>query len=364
MKKIFALAMAAVMTAGMTTVAFAERGDVTPIIGVGFNGAAMPANDYVFVLNGDGKATSAFDFNDNGVQLEGGDKIAIPLMLWSDNSNAREDIYLPTDTLEWYKISNSADYDKTTYAYADWDVGDADVEVDLINYDLVADDAAYTAAGVNGRIWSVVVTLPENDTNKIADLAGNISVGSTKVKARNADYNFELNLTYAPDATDANIVTKFDGDGTLDVGFTGIVAFEDDLGEIDIEFGEQALFTVDVTGQGKLNLSWKTAHNKEFADMYSYANIDFLTFTGTPSFNRNGYLYIYADEDSFIYEVTAEGAKDVNATWDSDYDAWRIKTRTLTSYAISDVELDEKTVTDDKDDTTTDGGKENPDTGR
>ena len=45
---------------------------------------------------------------------------------------------------------------------------------------------------------------------------------------------------------------------------------------------------------------------------------------------------------------------------------WTFKTRKLTRYAISDVELDEKTVVEDKDETssTVDGGKENPDTGR
>ena len=100
--------------------------------------------------------------------------------------------------------------------------------------------------------------------------------------------------------------------------------------------------------------------------MYDYANIDFVNFEGKPSFNKAGTLYIYADEDSFIYEVTEDGAKAIKAEWDEDYEAWTFKTRTLKSYAISDVELDEKTVTEDKDDTssTTDGGKTNPDTGR
>ena len=76
---------------------------------------------------------------------------------------------------------------------------------------------------------------------------------------------------------------------------------------------------------------------------------------------------VECDEDAYIYEVTADGAKEIKGLkWDEDYEAWSFKTRTLKSYAISDVELDEKTVTEDKDDasSTTDGGKENPDTGR
>ena len=99
--------------------------------------------------------------------------------------------------------------------------------------------------------------------------------------------------------------------------------------------------------------------------MYDYANIDFITFEKEPTFNKNGIVYLYADEDAYVYEVTADGAKEIKGLkWDEDYEAWTFKTRTLKSYAISDVELTEKTVTEDKDDTTTDGGKENPDTGR
>ncbi len=107
--------------------------------------------------------------------------------------------------------------------------------------------------------------------------------------------------------------------------------------------------------------------------MYDYANIDFLTFPGEPSFNRNGTLYIYADEDTYLYEVTADGAKELDAVWDEDYEAWKLTTRTLTSYAVSDVELDVKTSTDEDTDTDTDTGsdsstdtseKPNPDTGR
>lgn len=102
--------------------------------------------------------------------------------------------------------------------------------------------------------------------------------------------------------------------------------------------------------------------------MYDYANIDFVTFEGEPSFNKNGTMYIYADEDTFIYEVTADGAKALKAEWNEDYEAWEFKTRTLGNYVISDKEIDTKTVTEDKTDdsskTEENTGKPNPDTGR
>ena len=85
--------------------------------------------------------------------------------------------------------------------------------------------------------------------------------------------------------------------------------------------------------------------------------------------------YIYADEDSYIYEVTSKGAKKINgAYYDDDEEAWVIRTRNLTSYAISDKKL--KTVDQMNNGSSSsskpgsnsgsgsNNGKPNPDTGR
>ena len=95
--------------------------------------------------------------------------------------------------------------------------------------------------------------------------------------------------------------------------------------------------------------------------------MDFVTFEGEPSFNKNGTLYIYAAEDTFLYKVIDGKLTAVDASYNEDYEAWELKTRSLGEYVISDKEIDLDAVnTEDKDDasSTTDGGKENPDTGR
>lgn len=352
MKKIFALALAAVMTAGMTTVAFAATGDKTPVVGIA-EGNGATAYNRAFVLNDEGYADAGLDPT---TILEGGDEIAIPIAIQTEGVS-----------VDWF----DRDYDYKTSnvkAYADWDdvEGDAEGDVDLrwVKYvgGTVGAGEMNTAAGY---YYSVVITVPENNGDKLLDLVGKVSVGRTTTAARNAANSVAIETTFGPDGTDDFYTVDFDG-GILDAGTTGIVDFDKNADEIDIEFGEQALFTVDVTGQDKLNLAWTTKFDSEFAAYYDYANLDFLTFKGEPAFNRTGDFYIYADEDAFVYEVTADGAKELDAEWDEDYEAWRFRTRKLTSYVISDVELDEKTVTEDKDDTssTTDGGKENPDTGR
>ena len=353
MKKIFALALAAVMTAGMATTSFAYLDNYKLAISVNKDGNA----NEVYVID-DGKAKKA-EKNDNGdLIFDGGDEVVIPIYQWEDWDKEQGKEH-QIDEREKNTIAAYTDKDdvKLPKAFATWDEGKADLEVRKVKFD-------------NGDYrYAVVVTMPETDGNKVLDLAGTISIGSSKSTAEKYSYSkFDLVVSYAPNGVDKNEpinVEKYDGGVLTDD--IGIVKFDKEAGEIDIEFGDDtALFTVDVTGQGNLNLAWNVDFNKEFAGMYDYANIDFVNFEGKPSFNKTGTLYIYADEDSFIYEVTEDGAKAIKAEWDEDYEAWTFKTRKLGAYAISDVELDEKTVTEDKNESSkpTEGDKHNPDTGR
>ena len=325
MKKIFALALAALMTAGMTTVAFAADGVYL----------AMETGKVVYFVDADDNGIFEAD-EKNATDLEGGEKVAILLYSESDCSVAAT-----KDDVKGYKVN------------ADWLINEPGEKAAI-------DEIVYKDSKSATTYQAVVFTLPEMDENKEIELVGKVGVYKTTA---NKDKDMEaISIKVGADAVDFSAAQNDDFN-------KGPVKFEENKVKINdvvnATFGDEAEFEVDVTGQGKLNLAWNTDFNKEFAAMYDYANIDFLTFEYTPSFNKTGTFYIYASEDAFIYEVTADGAKEIKGlAWDEDYEAWTFKTRTLGAYAISDVELTEKTVTDDKDDTTTDGGKENPDTGR
>ena len=348
MKKIFALALAAVMTAGMTTVAFAADEEPKAYLVSGVYGGYVYAD-----TNDDGK----FGGKDNNNELiddfkceeaadvsviEGGTKVAIPV--WTKDKDGKEVSATDKDTIKGLKVK------------ADWTVGKLEEKPEL---ELVKIDDKY--------MYAITFTVPEGSATKTTDLCGEISLykNSSDLKDSNtykkhitaiigSEYGFEAeNLYDISDLTDAKLVAFKDKAG------------EKLEGEETLTFGDLFEFEVDVTGQGKLNLKNNTDFNKEFAAMYDYANIDFLTFEYAPSFNKIGTAYIYADEDAYVYEVTEDGAKAIKGLeWDEDYEAWTFKTRKLGAYAISDVELDEKTVTEDNTSSTTDGGKTNPDTGR
>ena len=339
MKKLFALTLAALMAAGTTTVAFAANEGVY----------IDPADDY-YVLGSDNRAKAA-EADD---EYEGGDKLVIPVSVYEDTD--KDGKFTANEGLGY--LTYSSDYDRNVTVRADWKVGKdlgAEVDVDWVNYSKVA------IGTPDSQIMSVIIPLPENETTKVEDLAGTIRVGRTSSAAKKGPA-FDLEVSFFSDATLTN-TPNFDG-GNLPTGSTGIVTFDKEAGEIDIDFDDVATFTVDVDGQGKLNLAWNTDFDKEFGAMYDYANLHFFNFEGTPAFNKTGTMMVYADKDTFIYEATEDGAKEIDATYDEDYEAWVFKTRKLTSYVVSDVELTDKTVTEDNSSSTTDGGKDNPDTGR
>ena len=358
MKKIFALALAAVMTAGMATTSFATaleaRNDAEVVLLGGFKmvDVYVDSNDNNRFNESDdtftpdkgsektnGKFTSSVVVNEGDIAnvdlsvVKGGKKVAIPLL--DKDGNMIDD----KDAVRRIKVK------------AEWKVGELSEKPEI---EFVKIGAEYA--------YAVTFTLPESAEIKTTDLAGKIAVyeSSSQLKDNYSDKEY-ITLSFG---SEYGFKTE-DYDGS-DLAKAEVVDFDDYSDDVEtLTFGDDFEFEVDLSGQGKLNLKNNRDFNKEFAAMYDYANIDFINFVKTPSFNKNGTVYIYADEDAYIYEVTADGAKEIKGLkWDEDYEAWTFKTRTLKSYAISDVELTEKTVTEDKDDTTTDGGKENPYTGR
>ena len=214
-----------------------------------------------------------------------------------------------------------------------------------------------------GYRYVVEFTVPEIEDAKTFDIAGEISVAKSKTAAKDA-------TTVDLDATVGNYTTI--SDDTIDATDLSLVKFDSDaeLTDVEITWGndEVAMFEVNVAGQGKLNLAYNVDFDTEVAALDNTANMDFVTFEGEPTFNRNGKLYIYADADTYLYQVKDGKLVAVDAEYDEDYEAWTLTTRTLGRYVISDKELEEQVITDGDEDTssstTEDGGKKNPDTGR
>lgn len=223
----------------------------------------------------------------------------------------------------------------------------------------------------SGFHYWLKISTKSSRTTKEVDIVGDLGIGTSRKEAENNTIDVDVTMTNA----DADMDDEYEDFVHIDSDTRAVVKFSDDASdEFEVEFGDDAYFVFNARGQGKLNLAYNTKFNREFAYDYDHANIDFINFEAEPTTNRTGTLYIYADEDTYIYEVTSKGAKKINdAYYDDDEEAWVIRTRHLTSYAISDRRL--KTVDQMEDSSSASSkpnnsnkpandGKYNPDTGR
>ena len=219
--------------------------------------------------------------------------------------------------------------------------------------------------------YMVVITLKDSTSTKVKDLAGDIRVGKTLTAAKNdaeAGNKFELDLEVKHFSEEAGSSANDSITVVCDKNNVNhVLEIEDDADVTDIEFGnggELALFTVNLDGQSDVNVGYSTKFDADIAAKYPDANLEFIKWTASPVFNRTGDLYIYADEDTFIYEVTADGLKEVSkAEYDEDYGAWYLRTRKLGSYVISDTELDLSASSSSQDASSSGTSSSNPSTG-
>ena len=248
----------------------------------------------------------------------------------------------------------------------------------------------------NNYTYWVEIKTKEDDTTKVLDLAGVLRIGSTKNKAEDATNEFQLDTSMDNRVYAGGVYVTVEDEWTFAPDSRSVVKFSDDAEDVVLYFGENeaAWFEFDARGQSALNLEFTFDFNKEIADLFPEANIDFLTFTSKPATNRTGDLYIVADEDTYLYEVTDDGVKTVaylpaggtgsaavsaalgvkninGAEYDEKEGAWHIRTRKLGAYAISDTELDTSRTLDGDESSSESGNSGNnngnkpiPDTGR
>ena len=267
-------------------------------------------------------------------------------------------------------ITVDLDTDYYDNSGAHWDLDD------LIAHEFDLDAALNSESTVSGgskeyTYW-VKIDTKDDDTTKVLDLAGSLYIGTSRSKAENANNYYDLDTSM--DNRVPDYAVEVEDEYTFEADSRAVVKFSDDAEDVVLYFGENeaAWYEFDARGQSALNFAFTLDFNREIADLFPNANIDFISWTAEPSTNRTGDLYITADPDTFIYEVTENGVKEIaNAKYDEDEEAWHIRTRKLTSYAISDRELDTSITLDGEDSSSsntgsssTDGGKDNPDTGR
>lgn len=217
-----------------------------------------------------------------------------------------------------------------------------------------------------GYQYFVTFSLRDNDTyHDDLDIRGKVTLAKTPTSARD---NFNEGTTHYADV-------KFGG---VNNNASKYIDFNGDI--MDLEF-DGTLFTVDTNGKklGDMRINNNSDFNDAIGKMYPRANMAFFSWNNSKNttFNKSGSLYFFLDDNAItktskVYEILSDGTlKELKSEYDDDFEALKIRTRTLGSYVISDIELvaEGETTTDAPEnsekptigDVTT---KPNPSTGR
>lgn len=128
----------------------------------------------------------------------------------------------------------------------------------------------------------------------------------------------------------------------------------DDYGLATIDFGGDASAEVRIYKNEKFFFGTKSGADLDIVKANPDADLTFLSFTGKPTFSANAKVEIYADEDTFLYEIKDGKLVKSSFKYDDDAAAFVGKARTLGAYVISDMELVAAATTEET---------KNPDTG-
>ena len=195
----------------------------------------------------------------------------------------------------------------------------------------------YDYQGTAGYAYMLAIATNERTSTTSADFAADITIKKTSGTGSDnlsLAFNMVVGVSFDigyPITTD----TIYKEVHRLDV--------VDGEGEITLDFDEapDCTFEVDATGQDDILVAFNTTYNSTIAAKYPQANLDFYNGSGA-NFNKIGTLTLAAEEGSYIYLANSDNSLSEvnNCTYDDGENAFKIATRTLGKYVVSDIELD------------------------
>jgi hypothetical protein len=231
-----------------------------------------------------------------------------------------------------------SDMVKSTTLKQSWDMGKSYIK----SVSIVKKKYVDTANSISTYAYFVAIAYQATNSTSIDDISGEITLKKTSTSGTYGvpfTATLYINNPFSYDEaddfeiTDEIMLFNFSSTGLLGGGSAA-------TGDQTFSIIGDHYFDVDVTGQGKLLLYADTDYNSTVAAKYPEANLDFLNMNGA-SFNKIGELTILAEEGSYLYAQNSDGSLSaVKAEYDEYEEAFKIKTRTLGSFVISDAELD------------------------
>ncbi len=226
----------------------------------------------------------------------------------------------------------------------------------LLEEDMDASDLKVTNKLTSGKDAVASVTVGRNDngkdalTLKLKETYGTQAVNiAGDIQLRNKNSNSVVK-TYSFDFVAQWKKATIDADAELEIVLDNeapVYAFHSSNKNVTFSFADvDAYFAVRLEDQAPVNMHYTTKAIKSIVQANEDADLYFLQFSGNPTFDFNGtftYNVIDNDKDWYLYEVNSEGKLvKTKAEYNKEEGTLTLKTKTLSSYVISDKEL--KTV--------------------
>lgn len=371
MKKFFAMAMAAAMIASMSAVSFAAIGTIKT--GSDSNGTIKVDGTKKYYPIVDAIGPFVYDADDKGLDsgiVEYGETAYFMLIEGHDSKTANGDTigdnptpWLVTESetvsslkvkASWEegknlvssvsivkkKVSNAKDSSATPLKDSD---GNEYPTMDTLLTKVSGLVDTYT---VDKYYYFIAIATTSSTSTADADVIGTLTLSKSKhPKVDDLDMDIAVNIgwenNYNSDAN--NLGLNVTGDvGPLKAETYYAMKFNCD-DEVDIEFNDESIFTVDVSGQSKVLFYYDTDFNSKIAAKYPLADLNFWNGNGA-KFNRVGEMFLACKEDyaQFLYQVNADGtlSEVPGAEFDKYDEGFYFNTRVLGTYVISDMELE------------------------
>lgn len=377
MKKFMSIAIATALIASMCVPSFAatnkepsSSGDVQVQNGVIYGDDAF----YIplYVMGDDIKGHDDTATNGKGQKFYIEDSTTtFPIGTDDTNTNINEAItgIVDSDDIEdWdeikltVKITDGKEYVKSCYIdEIDDDTLDQKDEWLQDKYAIVVEmKDFYDASTLNIK---GTATIKKKSGSKIDDWDFNVKMKNTS--SSNMVTISETNMDGAT-AEIRNTIDWSSGDDEVTINYPGfdaeggnVVNFKSGIEMLYLE-GENFNYEVKMSDQGKVSLAADNKVDKSVSK-HADANADltFFNFKGRPTFDFTGTMTITFPEDNtdyYLYEIDNGGTlTEINASMTDDDDGFEFKTRTLSSYVLSDQPLDAASADDSEDnsDTTT-----------
>ncbi len=373
MKKFFALALAAAMIASMSATSFAAVGliagsaDGAPTIKADDGDVFYPIVDAIgpFTYDADDKAL-------NNDTVEYGDTAYFMLLQGNDGAHVDADDGDDLDGTYTLELVTDSETVSSLKVKTDWEEGKSLVKsVSVVKKKVMnTKDGTSTVSDDDGDLYPTMDTLLTRATDAIdsysegeyyyflaiatnssastsdADIIGTLTVSKSKnPKVDDLDMDVAINVNWANSYLDSTSDWTLTGDSDpIEAGKYYALKFDSSIDEeIDINFDDDSIFTVDCSGQSKLLLYFDTDFNSKVAAKYPLAELNFWNGNGA-KFNRVGEMFLACDADyaQFLYQVNSDGtlSEVPGAEYDEYDEGFYFNTRVLGSYVISDMELD------------------------